>query len=65
MDSGKQIIVVCESEDECEIVDILGKPGDAVKGEIKLSDGYGECYIRLEPAGKNSKNRKSSILNRK
>ena len=49
MDAGKQIICVCETEAESTIVDHLGKPGDKVKGELCLSDGYGEFYIRLEP----------------
>ena len=49
MDAGTQIICVCENETESRIVDLLGKPGSKVKGELHLSDGYGEFYIRLSP----------------
>ena len=49
MDAGKQIICICEGEYESQIVDLLGKPGGKVQGELHLSDGYGEFYIRLEP----------------
>ena len=49
MDAGKQIICVCEDEVDSEIVDILGKPGAKVEGELCLSDGYGEFYIILRP----------------
>lgn len=44
-----KIICICESEDEALTVDLLGKPGTKVKGELRLSDGYGEFYILLEP----------------
>lgn len=47
--SGKQIICVCEYEEESKIVDILGKPGAKVEGELRLSDGHGEFYIVLRP----------------
>ena len=52
MDAGKQIICVCEGEVENKIVDILGKPGSKVEGELCLSDGYGEFYILLKPVQK-------------
>jgi len=52
MDAGKQIICVCEGELESKILDVLGKPGSKVKGELCLSDGYGEFYVLLKPVRK-------------
>lgn len=49
MDAGTQIICICEDEEESKIVDLLGKPNSKVTGELRLSDDYGEFYIRLEP----------------
>lgn len=49
MDAGKQIICVCESEAESKIVDLLGKLGAKVEGELCLADGYGQFYILLRP----------------
>ena len=43
------VIFICEHESEARVVDLLGKPGDRVTGELHLSDGYGEFYVRLEP----------------
>lgn len=48
-DKTPNIIFVCEDEEECRIVDRLGKPGDKVTGELHLSDGCGEFYVRLGP----------------
>ena len=47
--AGTQIIIFCESEAEAEILDLLGKPGDKVQGELRLSDGYGVFYVLLKP----------------
>ena len=49
MDADTQIICICENETESKIVDLLGKPDDKIKGELRLSDGYGEFYILLKP----------------
>ena len=48
-DKNPNIICICEDEAESQIVDLLGKPGSKVFGELHLADGYGEFYIRLEP----------------
>lgn len=48
--AGNQIIMVCETDEESRTVDILGKPGSKVKGELRLSDGHGEFYILLKPS---------------
>lgn len=50
MDSGTQVVLICENQDESKILDLLGTPNSKVKGELRLSDGYGEFYVRLEPA---------------
>lgn len=49
MDAGTQIVCICEGEEESQLVDLLGKPGSLIQGQLCLSDGYGEFYIRLEP----------------
>ncbi|NIP51474.1 MAG: hypothetical protein GWN94_10535 [Phycisphaerae bacterium] len=51
-DKTPTIILICEDEAESRIVDLLGDPGQAVTGELRLSDGHGEFYIRLEPETK-------------
>lgn len=48
-DKTPNIIFICEHETESRIVDLLGKPGDRVTGELHLSDGYCEFYVRLGP----------------
>ena len=48
-DKTPNIICICEDEAESKIVDLLGKVGARVQGELHLADGYGEFYIRLEP----------------
>lgn len=49
LDAGTQIVCICETEEESVIMDLLGPPDTKVHGELRLSDGYGEFYIRLEP----------------
>lgn len=51
---GNRLLVVLESEAESQMVDeAFGKAVDddgliaSVKGEVRLSDGYGEHYIAL------------------
>lgn len=51
-DKTPNIILICEDELESMLVDKLGKIGDRVCGELRLADGYGEFYIRLEPQPK-------------
>ncbi len=51
---GKQVILLAESSEESLLLDeTLGKTVDGhgliarVEGELRLSDGYGEHYLRL------------------
>lgn len=44
------VVLACEDEAESKIVDRIGNIGQNVRGEIRLSDGYGEHYILLEKA---------------
>ena len=52
MDAGVQVALVCETQGESAILDSLGKPGDRVCGELRVSDGYGQFYILIKPIEK-------------
>lgn len=43
------LICIAENETESKIVDLLGQPGTSFIGEIRLSDGYGEHYLLVQP----------------
>lgn len=58
-DKGKtyEIIAITESEKESQMIDLLGNDFTdrtfiPIKGEIRLSDGFGEHYILLRATGK-------------
>lgn len=51
----RQLLLICENEEESVILDgvfgnEVGKDGfiASVEGEVRLSDGYAEHYIRIE-----------------
>lgn len=46
----KFLLIISESEEESKLIDsVMGKKIPTnVRGEITLSDGYAEHYIRLE-----------------
>lgn len=54
-ESVKGIVIISENSVESELIDVLGnkvgKDGLIVNviGEVRLEDGYGQHYIRLEP----------------
>lgn len=43
------LVLVPETAEESEFIDLLGQPGSWVQGEIRLADGYGQHYILLHP----------------
>ena len=54
-DVPPKLLFICETEGESQMLDTIAsrvKDGDGfiakVKGEIRLSDGYGEHYLRVE-----------------
>lgn len=42
------VLLICESETEAQLLDLVGVPGDWVGGELALSAGVGEFYLRLK-----------------
>ena len=63
------IILVCESERETALIDTLGydfakNESCPVNGEIRLADGYGECYILLRPARQDTKDGAKTSANK-
>ena len=51
----KSVVIICETDEESKLLDSIGEPKETgsfkyhVRGELRLSDGYGEFYVHLEP----------------
>ena len=43
------LIVVAEDGGDSRMLDLLGAVGTKICGEIRLSDGYGEHYLLIQP----------------
>jgi len=43
------LVVIFETENESQLIDRFGQPGTKFVGEIRLTDGYGEHYLLLQP----------------
>lgn len=44
------LLLISENEGEASILDLAGRPGDRVEGELCLSAGVGPFYLRLPAA---------------
>jgi hypothetical protein len=44
------LCLIPEDEEESKMIDLLGQPGSVVRGEIRLSDGYGSHYMLVQPS---------------
>lgn len=42
-------LVIIFEKHESEIIDQFGQPGTKFVGEVRLSDGYGEHYLLIQP----------------
>lgn len=42
-----RILLICETPMECHLLDLVGDVDQQVKGELRLSDGYGDFYLML------------------
>lgn len=49
-DRWADVLVIAENAGDSDILDCLGKPGQKIRGQVRLADGYGEHYLLLRSA---------------